>query len=522
MRTGSHTIRLIAGIMSAALLGLLAVQWYWVDSALQLKEKEFDLQVANALDRVAERLQDAELMIAVNAEVKGQVIVEQERIARWDGRSERVTTSNILIRKVDADSGRATPPPRNTNAFAYEYHSSGDTLHLTTQQQGKGAIMVVKGDGETVVTHEIHGPPDTAEHAYAMSVVKRMLREHKPISERVRPGRLDTLLHEELQRRGIVEAFAYRLDSLALGAQVPAHVAGDGAYPVLLFPHDLPPSRDYLVLSFPERSGGWMRALGLMLPTSILLALVLVACFVAALLLLGRQRRLAASQRDFIHNMTHELKTPIATISLAVQALDDPDMRAAGRTDSYLGIIRSENARMQDQVARVLEAASSARGELALAMAPVDLGALVAEEVARMQLLLDARGGRLDLIGGGEGCWVHGDRVHLGGILRNLLDNAEKYSLDAPEITLRVQQQGGQVVLSVQDRGIGMSSAVQKRVFEPFFRAPTGNVHDVKGFGLGLSYVKDMVEAHHGQITVHSTTGKGTTFTLTFPAVKHP
>jgi two-component system phosphate regulon sensor histidine kinase PhoR len=508
--------------MSAALLGLLAVQWYWVDSALQLKEKEFDLQVANALDRVAERLQDTELMIAVNAEVKGQLIVEQERIARWDGKSERVTTSNILIRKIDADGDSAAPRPsaRSANTYSYAYRSSGDTLHLTTQQQGNGATMIVQGDGETVVTHEIHGPPDTSAHQYAMSVVKRMLRAPKPITERVRPGRLDSLLHEELQQRGIADAFAYRLDSLALGAQAPVHVAGEGAYPVLLFPHDLPPSRDYLVLTFPGRAGGWMRALGLMLPTSILLAVVLVACFVAALVLLGRQRRLAASQRDFIHNMTHELKTPIATISLAVQALDDPDMRAAGRTEAYLGIIRTENARMQDQVARVLEAASSARGEVALEMAPVDLGPLVAEEVARMQLLLDARGGKLDLLGGGEGYWVQGDRVHLGSILRNLLDNAEKYSPDAPQLTVRLQQQAGQVVLAVQDRGIGMSSAVQKRVFEPFFRAPTGNVHDVKGFGLGLSYVKDMVEAHHGQITVQSAPGKGTTFTLTFPAAQ--
>lgn len=510
MRIGKNTIRLITGIMSAALLGLLALQWYWVDSALQLKEKEFDLQVANALDRVAERLQDQELMLAVNAEVQGQLIVEQKRTSMVTADGKLIQQANIVVHNDDSAAFASKDP--HAKAFAYQYKTDGDTLRW--QSKGQAAMTVVSDNKQVVLTHELHGPEAPGETHYAMSVVKRILQKPRPIAERVTPGRLDSLLREELVARGIGEAYAFEIDSLPVAGAAPLQAA----YKVQLFPHDLPPSRDFLLLDFPDRSVGLMRALGLMLPTSAVLALVLVACFGVTLVLLARQRRTAEMQRDFIHNMGHELKTPIATISLAVQALEDPDMRAAGRTDAYVGIIRTENARMQAHVARVLEAAASARGELALEMKATDLGPLVAEEMARMAFVLETRQGSQTMIGGGTGFWVHGDATHLASIVRNLLENAEKYSPEAPQITVRLLREGANIVLAVQDRGIGMSSAVQRRVFDPFYRAHTGDVHDVKGYGLGLSYVRDMVAAHGGSIRLESQPGKGTTFWIQFPA----
>lgn len=517
MRIGKNTIRLITGIMSLALLGLLGLQWYWVDSALQLKEKEFDLQVANALDRVADRLQDLELLVGVNEEIQGQVIVEKEHTTRHIRNGQRIEESSIVIRN-DLDS-TSSPNNRQVTAYAYQFKSDGDTIRLQTQ--GKAPMLVVEGGQQVIVTQNIHGPTSKSESGYVTSVVRRILQAPKPIHERVTPGRIDSLLREELNLRGITDTFSFRIDSrpkIALPASMAAWTPAEADHQVLLFPHDLPPSRDFLLLDFPERAGGLMQALGLMLPTSAVLALILVACFAVTLMLLGRQRRQSEMQRDFIHNMSHELKTPLATISLAVQALDDPDMRAAGKTDAYLGIIRAENARMQEQVARVLEAAASARGELPLTLTRIDLGPLLQAELDRMALLLEARGGLLEGEGG-SGFFLQGDPIHLSSILRNLLENAEKYSPTAPHITVRLQREGGQLVLSVQDRGIGMGPAEQRRVFEPFYRAHTGNVHDVKGFGLGLSYVKAMVEAHGGSVRLTSQAGRGTTFWLQFPAV---
>jgi two-component system, OmpR family, phosphate regulon sensor histidine kinase PhoR len=516
MRIGKNTIRLITGIMSAALLGLLALQWYWVDSALQLKEKEFDLQVRNALDRVAERLQDQELVRAVNADVQGRLIVEKKQTARIGADGKLVQHANIVVHHQDSTESPSQDPP--AKSFAYRYETDGDTLRW--QATGQQATMMVVADSKQIVlTEDIEETVENGEAHYAMSVVKRILQKPRPVAERVTRPQLDSLLREELSTRGIADLFVFGLDSMAAavaGAQAPQFKS---AYHVQLFPHDLPPSRDFLLLDFPDRSVGLMKALGLMLPTSALLALVLVGCFGAALVLLARQRRTAEAQRDFIHNMGHELKTPIATISLAVQALEDPDMRATGKTDAYIGIIRAENARMQAHVARVLEAAASARGELALALARIDLGPLVAEEMARMAFLLEARQGTQELIGGGTGYLIQGDATHIASILRNLLENAEKYSPEAPRITVRLQRDGDQIVLAVQDRGMGMSSTVQRRAFDPFYRAHTGDVHDVKGYGLGLSYVKDMVAAHGGSIRLESQPGKGTTFWLQFPAV---
>ena len=221
---------------------------------------------------------------------------------------------------------------------------------------------------------------------------------------------------------------------------------------------------------------------------------------------------------DFINNMTHELKTPIATISLAADALNNPGVQEnkAG-IQRYTRIIKEENQRMNRQVERVLQAARFDRNEIDLKKERVNLHELISRAAEHVLLQVQDRAGKLTMELNAVSHELMADRVHLTNIIYNLLDNANKYSPEAPMIKVATSNTDHQVRVTISDKGKGISKADQQRIFTRFYRASTGNLHDVKGFGLGLSYVKETVEAHNGSISVSSKPGKGSTFEVTLP-----
>ncbi|MFM7728452.1 MAG: sensor histidine kinase, partial [Flavobacteriales bacterium] len=231
-----------------------------------------------------------------------------------------------------------------------------------------------------------------------------------------------------------------------------------------------------------------------------------------------RQKKLADIKSDFINNMTHEFKTPIATISLAVDSLQNPKVNADPEKSSYfMQIIREENRRMNSQVERVLQMAQIDKGELKLKLQDVDLHRLIQHAIAQIRIQVDNRQGQIHTHLEATDPHLTGDPVHLSNLVFNLLDNANKYSLENPSITISTKSDDYGIFLSVSDKGIGMSKETQKRIFEPFYRVPTGNVHDIKGFGLGLSYVNAILTGHQGHIRVNSEPGKGSTFECFLP-----
>jgi two-component system phosphate regulon sensor histidine kinase PhoR len=216
--------------------------------------------------------------------------------------------------------------------------------------------------------------------------------------------------------------------------------------------------------------------------------------------------------------MTHEFKTPLATVSLAVEALQDPELSNQDKFRTrYLGIIKEENKRLVGQVEKVLQAAALDRKEFSLKLESIHLPAMLQACMDQFALQVENRGGKLEFSGELEDPYIVGDVFHLTHLFNNLLDNANKYSPSNPRIHVSVKDQGSAVQIRLQDQGIGMSRDAVKKIFDKFYRVPTGNVHDVKGFGLGLSYVKTMLEAHKGDIQVQSEPGKGSTFTINLP-----
>jgi two-component system phosphate regulon sensor histidine kinase PhoR len=219
--------------------------------------------------------------------------------------------------------------------------------------------------------------------------------------------------------------------------------------------------------------------------------------------------------------MTHELKTPLATISLAIDALrNEKVVKDKQKSDYFNGIIKEENKRMNKQVETILQAALLEKQELQLNLQPIHVHSIIRDVLDSFQLQLEERKGKADLQLNAKNDLVEADEVHFTNLIANLVDNAMKYSKDQIIIKITTHSTNRNLVIRIEDNGIGMNKETQRRIFERFYRAHTGNIHNVKGFGLGLSYVKTIVDAHHGKIKVESVIGKGTIFTLEFPLKK--
>ncbi|HRN36298.1 MAG TPA: HAMP domain-containing sensor histidine kinase [Flavobacteriales bacterium] len=346
------------------------------------------------------------------------------------------------------------------------------------------------------------------------------------INDTIHPYLLESLLEQEFRRRNINEDFEYGIydcftDSIVYGNYV--SVGDTMRTDSTRHSHLLKLDKDghYFGVFFPRRTSAlWAPAEGSTINWiyPAVVTFIVFAFFVYSMWVILRQKRLDEMKNDFIGNMTHELKTPISTIALSSAVLTDPDIvKEPDRLHTYAKIIQSENERLRQQVERVLQLATMETGESKLRMEPVDVHELLRETVGSFGLILTERSGEctLDLRAGNA--VVQGDRVHLGNVLFNLVDNAVKYSKEAPRLRIATRNAGQRLEVSIADRGIGIRKEDLRNIFERFFRVHTGNVHDVKGFGLGLHYVAGMVRTHGGKVRVESTPGEGSTFTLDLP-----
>ncbi len=266
-----------------------------------------------------------------------------------------------------------------------------------------------------------------------------------------------------------------------------------------------------------------VKSLRMNIASSILFTIIIITAFYLTVRTMLRQKKLGEIKNDFINNMTHEFKTPIATISLAVDAMKNEKVLQDKEKMSYFSsIIKEENQRMNRQVETILKASQLERQEADLNLQPVHVHQVITDVVGNFELQLSQKNGKAELTLGAENDLIDADEVHFSNLINNLVDNAVKYSKENTPLLLKISTQSNakNFIVRVEDNGIGMNKETVKRVFERFYRAHTGNLHNVKGFGLGLSYVKTMVEAHGGDIRVDSVLGRGSIFTLELPLKK--
>ncbi len=362
-----------------------------------------------------------------------------------------------------------------------------------------------------------------SQSAMIKDVMKGLLLSDRPIEERLDRLALDTLLRQAFRERGVDLPYDFGVQTegravflFTAGGVQATQLIRDG-YKVLLFPNNMQEVQNLLFVHFPDQQSFILRRLGGPLAGSAVLVLVILACFYIAIRTIIRQKKLADIKNDFINNMTHEFKTPISTITLATEMAQEQLGPNEARLDRYLGIVRDETRRLGTHVEKVLQMAMLDRGQVKLTFGPVNVHTVIENVLNTIGLQIEQRQGEVDLIFDADAEVVEADELHLTNIVYNLVDNAIKYSPGCPHLTIATRSLPDGVSLAVTDRGIGMSREQQSRIFEQFYRVPTGNRHDVKGFGLGLSYVKRMIDAQHGRISVQSEPGVGTTFEIVLP-----
>ena len=363
-----------------------------------------------------------------------------------------------------------------------------------------------------------------------MSAAAQLQEEmfNTPIEERIEVIRLDRFLKNEL---GSEIPFSYGVWSNTTNSfviynnhyvvpnesQASYNYLKSSEYSTKLFPTDIN-EPGMLHVYFPTKSSVVWGRLWLDLLLSLLFTAIILASFAYTINVILQQKKLSEMKNDFINNMTHEFKTPIATISLASDSITNPSV--IGNPDKvkrFADIIRQENKRMHGQVEKVLQMALVERGRIKLNFTDVNIHQVIEQAVSNMSLQVERKDGTVAAELNAEKFYVEGDLNHISNVINNLLDNANKYSPEKPEITVSTRNVSNGIEITVSDKGIGMSKEAKKRIFEKFYRVHTGNLHDVKGFGLGLAYVKAMITAHKGSVEVKSELGKGSSFILLFP-----
>lgn len=356
-------------------------------------------------------------------------------------------------------------------------------------------------------------------------VSKELQETNVPIYKRINFNSLGNLLKQELIANNITLEPSYRV-SLAkkdstifiTASNVKGEFLPENTYKTPLFGNDLFRDPGMLFVSFPNKNSAIISNLSATLASSIGLLLVLVFIFSYTLYAILKQKKLSEMKTDFINNMTHEFKTPVATIMIASEALKDPEVTEdKARLKRLAGIIYDENIRLGSHIERVLSIARLEKGELKMENTEVDMNDLIVIVLDSMELQLQKRNAVINVNTDAENALVYGDELHLSNVIYNLIDNANKYSSDVPEITITTRNTGKNLIIEIADKGIGMTKEQSKRIFDQFYRVPTGNLHDVKGFGLGLNYVQDIIKKLNGTVKVSSEKDRGTTFEISLP-----
>ncbi len=462
----------IVGILSIALLGFSVIQGYWVQNAYLAKQENFTRIVNEAAQKVIVTLEKMEMV---------------KRFQQSNTLADSTTYLNTLdsINRVMLKEMQSINTRKDLEIFFNKYFMTRDLIEDVMIEQGV-----------------------------------------KPIEKRLNQHLLDSLLRREFESRNMNTPYEYGIfsssrDLLVMkspDANEQALINPRTSFHFEIFPDDMYPRPDYLYLNFPYERKFLLNQMWPLLSISIILILIIIISFTYTLIQLFRQRRLSELKTDFINNMTHEFKTPVSTISLACEALSDKDIQKSEELyRNYIGIIREENHRLGQMAERILQSAKSEKGEVALNKETVDIHDIITEVIKNIRIQVEIKDGQIIKDFQAKNSILVVDRMHMTNVIHNLLDNANKYTPIKPQLIVSTRDVKNGVIISVEDNGIGISKVDQKKIFEKLYRVPEGNVHNFKGFGLGLSYVKTIVERHGGFIKLESELKKGTKFEVFIP-----
>ena len=495
---------------SLALLGIIGLQTHWLRASVRVKKEQLGTQVSAALTdfvRHLEKQRDADFIFdnytLLSDPGTDLIRAEDELYRRPDSQ---------MVRPIGSASfqGGSSREDLSRSGDGYEVVSNFSQEGEDFSRQGKVVIRRSVTDQGIRVSRKIYQLD-----SLFIRMMKEEYADQQALSGWLNRREVDSLLHEFLEQHGVHLGFAFGLES---DDWLP-DLSSEGFAPeksefsARLFPNHLGQQQGKVHVYFPDQRLFLFRSVRASLLLGGLFTLVMVVAFVRVVQLALDQKKLSEMKTDFINNMTHEFKTPIATISLALDAINNKrvieDPEGVAR---YSELIRQENKRMNEQVENVLRLAMLERKELEMNFTSVDMHEFLTEALERFRLKSDSRNATIHLDLAASDSGVKADRSHMESVIQNLLDNALKYSDGDPEIFIQTANLDDKLLVKIKDQGMGMSAETLRYVFERFYRAPTGNLHDIKGHGLGLAYVREVLSMHDSEIKVQSSLGKGSTF----------
>ena len=502
-------IWILAIVMTATIVWMIFIQASWFKTSFSLRQHQFSEQVMQALAGVVKELDQREVFRQLNNEV---IALSFDTVPTLQN-----TNINRPAPEIVGDALRDADTANTLVVL------SKDSLFYSLTDTSETRLTM---DSRSMNREQFHEEIQKRIHqdktVIVENIINKITSKKVNIEERISPSEIKHILSEQLKRSGICSEYYFTVlkedRSTYFSSEGYEPDEDDHLYEIDLFPDDLISPHAYLVMYFPDENKISMSTLTRNTVTSIILSLIIIAIFLSTLIIILRQKKLHEMKTDFVNNMTHELKTPIASISLASQMLKDPAIAKNEQSFSNISsIIEEESKRLGFQVERVLQMAALERGKTILKTKEICLNDIIRKVVKTFDLKLKAKDGAITCKYGAKDDLIEGDEVHITNIVTNLLDNALKYTEIKPELKVTTSNVKNGVEFTITDNGIGISRENQKRIFEQFFRVHTGNIHNVKGFGIGLSYVKKIVDAHHGTIKLKSDIGRGTTFTVFLP-----
>ena len=516
----------LVSFMIVSILGIIILQGYWIFSAWNDKEKEFSLAVRQSLIRVADQIQERELNDYISA---------YESLLDSLKTPDDATFANVFL-FLDEDKTNNLISYYAYGILEEDYKITpylnpklGDTLEtLTDVKQVRNTTIINKNDvfnRENNIAISI----EKIKTIERMNISNQRIRSafmdytaNTPIHKRLNIQELDFVIKSEFNAKMIITPYEFQILDNGLSTKIKSNNFKENQegfrYAIPIF-QDEKGIRNYeLIVSFPEKDKYVFSSILSVGGLTLFLTLFIVFVSTSALYQIVQQKKISEIKTDFINNMSHEFKTPIATINLALDAISNPkSLKTPNKLIQYANLIREENNRMLIQVENVLMISQLQKSNETIHKKSIDLHKIILEATNHVQLLLKDKGGILNTNLNASNYVINGNKDHITNIIINLMDNAIKYCDKKPNIKIETYNQKNDLIFTVSDNGIGMTPNVQKKIFEKFYRATSGNIHNIKGHGLGLSYVKKIVDLHKGKIILESKFGVGTNFIITLP-----
>lgn len=527
-------IRGLIVAMGLSLVGLVVFQVYWIESIISANEEAFKRDAQDALTAVAEKLEKKEAMIVAVDNFHTNFAFKSPS---EDDSTQYELIESTFEKKVIQVQDYAKDTSKRPEWLSFYFDSEKDDPKLKNvsiklaenpSDNPEEQIFIKEGEVDSIITNNVEYQKRLKRIAKKSEYVQLAMHELfagvKSLESRIDVAEADSLLKNSLLDRGIELSYDFGIFD-PLEERFTIEQIADSKRELQssdlrasLFPNDIMGAAGYLVIRFPGQQRYLLGKIWVTLLSSLVFIVIILVCFSYAIHTIFKQKKLSEIKNDFINNMTHEFKTPISTVSLACEALRDEQIRKTeGLNERYLSIIHDENKRLGLQVEKVLQMAVIERNDFKLKLEEVNVHEIIEKALANIQIQITNKGGSISKDLKAINQTITADQMHLTNIVYNLLDNANKYSAENPSIKIMTMDHAKGIMIKIVDHGIGMSKEVVNKIFDKFYRIPTGNLHDVKGFGLGLAYVKNMVEAHGGDIQVRSELKKGSEFTVFLP-----